>query len=161
MKYVMCLNCGRRLCKGEAGSKIEIECPKCREVVFTLSNTLFELMKNDEASIIQTMGHSSIDTTKKNYHTIGKFDSVQKVARSFNELYPPKNKIYKASELITFAPDGYKSEEDGVTFNAPIIHRPEQEEEKTDSEIDILILLKEISLHPELKQVLQNLLKMM
>lgn len=126
----------------------------------TLSNTLFELMKNDEASIIQTMGHTSIDTTKKNYHTIGKFDSVQKVARSFNELYPPKNKIYKASELITFAPDGYKSEEEGVAFNAPIIQRPEKEDGKTDSEIDLLNLIKEISLHPELKQVLQNLLKM-
>ena len=32
MKYVMCPNCGKRLCKGEAGTKIEIECPKCREV---------------------------------------------------------------------------------------------------------------------------------
>ena len=32
MKYVKCSNCGKRLCKGEAGTKIEIECPKCREV---------------------------------------------------------------------------------------------------------------------------------
>lgn len=29
MKYAMCPNCGRRLCKGVAGSKVEIECPKC------------------------------------------------------------------------------------------------------------------------------------
>ena len=31
MKYAMCPNCGRRLCKGEAGTKIEIQCPKCGE----------------------------------------------------------------------------------------------------------------------------------
>lgn len=31
MKYVMCANCGRRLCKAETGTKVdlEIECPKC------------------------------------------------------------------------------------------------------------------------------------
>jgi hypothetical protein len=28
----MCPNCGRRLCKGEAGTKVEIVCPKCGEV---------------------------------------------------------------------------------------------------------------------------------
>lgn len=31
MKYAMCPNCGRRLCKGEPGTKVEIECPKCGE----------------------------------------------------------------------------------------------------------------------------------
>lgn len=31
MKYAMCPNCGRRLCKGGAGTKVEIECPKCGE----------------------------------------------------------------------------------------------------------------------------------
>lgn len=31
MKYAMCPNCGRKLCKGEPGTKIEIECPKCGE----------------------------------------------------------------------------------------------------------------------------------
>lgn len=31
MKYAMCPNCGRRLCKGDAGTKVEIECPKCGE----------------------------------------------------------------------------------------------------------------------------------
>lgn len=25
----MCPHCGRRLCKGIAGTKVEIECPKC------------------------------------------------------------------------------------------------------------------------------------
>ena len=29
MKYAMCPNCGRRLCKGEPGTKVELECPKC------------------------------------------------------------------------------------------------------------------------------------
>ena len=31
MKYAMCPTCGRRLCKGEPGTKVEIECPKCGE----------------------------------------------------------------------------------------------------------------------------------
>ena len=25
----MCTHCGRRLCKGENGTKVEMECPKC------------------------------------------------------------------------------------------------------------------------------------
>lgn len=29
MKYAMCPNCGKRLCKGEPGIKVELECPKC------------------------------------------------------------------------------------------------------------------------------------
>lgn len=29
MKYAMCPNCGKRLCKGEPGTKVELECPKC------------------------------------------------------------------------------------------------------------------------------------
>ena len=33
MKYVMCPECGRRLCKGENGTKVEIECPKCGKIV--------------------------------------------------------------------------------------------------------------------------------
>ena len=31
MKYAMCPKCGRRLCKGENGTKVEMECPKCGE----------------------------------------------------------------------------------------------------------------------------------
>ena len=33
MKYVMCINCGRRLCKVDSSAKVEIEidCPKCGE----------------------------------------------------------------------------------------------------------------------------------
>lgn len=33
MKYATCPNCGRRLCKGESGTKVEIECPKCGTAV--------------------------------------------------------------------------------------------------------------------------------
>lgn len=33
MNFVMCPKCGKRLCKGEAGTKVEIECPKCGEFV--------------------------------------------------------------------------------------------------------------------------------
>lgn len=29
MKHAMCPTCGRRLIKGEAGSKVEVVCPKC------------------------------------------------------------------------------------------------------------------------------------
>ena len=31
MKYAMCPKCGRRLCKGGNGTKVEMECPKCGE----------------------------------------------------------------------------------------------------------------------------------
>ena len=31
MKYAMCPKCGRRLCKGENGTKVEMECLKCGE----------------------------------------------------------------------------------------------------------------------------------
>ena len=31
MKFVMCPKCGKRLCKGDAGTRVEIECPKCGE----------------------------------------------------------------------------------------------------------------------------------
>lgn len=34
--YAMCPQCGRRLCKGEAGSKLEIECSKCKALVRVL-----------------------------------------------------------------------------------------------------------------------------
>lgn len=33
MKYAMCPNCGKRLCKGEPGTKVELECPKCGKLV--------------------------------------------------------------------------------------------------------------------------------
>ena len=29
MKFAVCTNCGRRLLKGEPGTKVEMDCPKC------------------------------------------------------------------------------------------------------------------------------------
>ena len=42
MKYVMCPHCGRRLCKGEPGTKVEVECSKCGKIasVFINGDTL-------------------------------------------------------------------------------------------------------------------------
>lgn len=34
MKYAMCPQCGRKLCRGGMGSEIEIECPKCHKVFY-------------------------------------------------------------------------------------------------------------------------------
>lgn len=33
MKYIMCTTCGRRLCKAETGTQVDLEliCPKCGE----------------------------------------------------------------------------------------------------------------------------------
>ena len=39
MKYVMCPHCGRHLCKGIAGTKVEIECPKCRRNITVVIDT--------------------------------------------------------------------------------------------------------------------------
>lgn len=36
MKYAMCPECGRRLCKGEPGTKVELECPKCGKTAFVI-----------------------------------------------------------------------------------------------------------------------------
>ena len=33
MKYAVCTNCGRRLFKGEPGTRIEMDCPKCGKFV--------------------------------------------------------------------------------------------------------------------------------
>lgn len=121
----------------------------------TLSNTLFEMMKDDEESIIKTMGHTKISTTKKNYHTVGKFDSVQKVARTFNEMYPPRDERYKASESVTFAPDGYLSEEQGVERNAPATPVQEPQSKPIEKEKTLQELLQELAMHPEFAEILK------
>jgi phage FluMu protein Com len=36
MKYVMCPHCGRKLCKGEAGTNVEIECSKCGRMTLVI-----------------------------------------------------------------------------------------------------------------------------
>ena len=33
MKYAVCTKCGRRLFKGEAGTQVEMECPKCGKFI--------------------------------------------------------------------------------------------------------------------------------
>lgn len=35
----MCPHCGRHLCKGIAGTKVEIECPKCRRNITVVIDT--------------------------------------------------------------------------------------------------------------------------
>lgn len=117
----------------------------------TLSNALFEKMSDDEESIVKTMGHSKIDTTKKNYHSVGKFDSVRKVALMFNEMYPPKDEKYKAAESVTFAPDGYLSEEQGVEFNSP--NTPIKDPRNETGTLQEL--LKELAKFPEFAAILK------
>ena len=34
----MCPQCGRRLCRGVAGTKVEIECSKCNKVITVIIN---------------------------------------------------------------------------------------------------------------------------
>ena len=33
LMYAACPQCGRRLCKGEAGSRLEMECSKCKALL--------------------------------------------------------------------------------------------------------------------------------
>ena len=51
MKYAMCPKCGRRLCKGENGTKVEMECPKCGEFA-SVDRILGYLSKTDERSFL-------------------------------------------------------------------------------------------------------------
>ncbi len=39
MKYAVCTNCGRRLFKGEAGTRLEMDCPKCGKLVSVVIDT--------------------------------------------------------------------------------------------------------------------------
>ena len=51
MKYAMCPKCGRRLCKGENGTKVEMECPKCGEFASVIISYLIkriDIYANDE-----------------------------------------------------------------------------------------------------------------
>ena len=38
LKYAMCPHCGRKLCKGEPGTKVELECPKCGKMASVIIN---------------------------------------------------------------------------------------------------------------------------
>ena len=35
-KYVVCGDCGRKLCKAESGSVVELVCPKCKKPVVAM-----------------------------------------------------------------------------------------------------------------------------
>ena len=107
----------------------------------TTSNSLFEKLSYDEEAIKHTMGHAQISTTKRNYHTIGKFDSVQKVARIFNELYPPHNSKYKADETVTYSPKGYKTENEGIGL---CVYKSPEKPKETIVERDVKNLLHEL-----------------
>lgn len=39
MKYAVCTKCGRRLFKGETGTKVEMECPKCGAFISVVIDT--------------------------------------------------------------------------------------------------------------------------
>ncbi|UKI14111.1 MAG: Com family DNA-binding transcriptional regulator [Clostridiales bacterium] len=62
MKYAMCPKCGRRLCKGENGTKVEMECPKCgafasviieEDDVHISRNPIFTIVDNNSVKIKQ------------------------------------------------------------------------------------------------------------
>jgi len=79
----------------------------------TFSNSLFS-EDSDDKTITDLMGHGKIATSQEHYHSVDKFDSVQKVARIFNAKYKPKNSTYCAAEDITFAPEGFISEQAAI-----------------------------------------------
>lgn len=35
-KYIVCWECGRKLCKAEPGSVVELVCPKCKKPVLAM-----------------------------------------------------------------------------------------------------------------------------
>ncbi len=77
----------------------------------TFSNSLFAGDVEDKL-ITDLLGHTKIDTSRKHYNSLQKFDSVQKAARMFNDRYRPKNPEYCAGADVTFAPEGYITEQD-------------------------------------------------
>ena len=58
MKHVMCPACGRRLIKGEAGSKVEVVCPKCgKTAIVTIGDDHLHIIDkplNDKQLMEQT-----------------------------------------------------------------------------------------------------------
>jgi uncharacterized protein YegP (UPF0339 family) len=99
------------------------------------------------------MGHGKITTSQEHYHSIDKFDSVQKAARTFNAKYKPKDSKYCAGENITFAPEGFISEQSTIdtiaavknTATAEAVKRPLSE------------LLEELASYPEFAELLAKM----
>lgn len=38
MRYAMCPHCGRKICRGEPGTNVELECPKCGQSFAVIIN---------------------------------------------------------------------------------------------------------------------------
>ena len=58
MKYAMCPNCGKRLCKGEPGTKVELECPKCGKLASVIIDA-YDLRISDKPLQVPTDKHVS------------------------------------------------------------------------------------------------------
>ena len=124
----------------------------------TFSNSLFA--NGAAEQIIQDiMGHASISTTKKHYKTLQKFDSVQEAAQQFNALYEPQDKKYKAGKNVTFAPEGYVSEEQAIQNIAPAVKEKAQEDKAdADKLVELLgnLKTKDPELFKRLKEIVSE-----
>ena len=124
----------------------------------TFSNSLFANGAGEQI-IEDIMGHASISTTKKHYKTLQKFDSVQEAARQFNALYQPKNKKYKAGKNVTFAPEGYITEEEAIQKVSPNLPKKTKDKKNKEEElVQFLGDLKEIDpkLFKRLKEIVSE-----
>ena len=82
------------------------------------------------------------------------FFAVQSAARRFNELYPPKNKKYKAGKDVSFSPEGYKTEMEAI---AEISTYPAKEESKSEKLKGIFNSMK--NEFPELYDIIKDVVK--
>ena len=57
MKYAMCPNCGKRLCKGEPGSKVELVCPKCGKYAYIIIESSYLYISDNP---LQTQNNKSL-----------------------------------------------------------------------------------------------------
>ncbi len=82
-----------------------------------------------------------------------KIDSVQETAQQFNALYEPKDKKYKAGKNITFAPDGYMTEEEVIRM---VAKKNKQKVEEVKDLAQIFSDLKEVEpdLYEKIKEIL-------
>ena len=55
MKYVMCPHCGRRLCRGEPGTQVEVECAKCGKVASIFINGDNLMIKEKPLAVEETV----------------------------------------------------------------------------------------------------------
>lgn len=115
----------------------------------TFSNSLFS-EESDEKTITDILGHTKISTSQEHYHSIDKFDSVQKTARMFNAKFKPKDSKYCAEENTTFAPEGFIPEQ--ASIDATKIVAAETPPKRPISEI-----LEELASYPEFTELLKRM----